>query len=331
MERLLFGGGGNLSGGGESVDSPTSPSLALGIVNTVAAEELVIGSVIGKGTFGTVTRGSYRGGEVAVKSLTVRDLVANSLLKYLHTELEVLSALHHPHLLKYHGCAQRGNTFMIVTEFLTGGPLSDLIALDTTTLPWNLRVHLARGVAEGLSHLHSADLLHRDIKTENILLDDSDWKAVICDYGFSKKVLDLKGGARQPGTILGTERFMAPEIQFGKDYGESADIFSLGVILAELACGREVGVGGFLERTPRNKFNFDVECFRASTLPECPPSFIECAAQCLGYEPESRPNAEVVCAWLTDLLKDLPPLDLTAFPPPSKLRALIVKSKIEGE
>lgn len=321
MERLLFGSGNASAGGGDSsIDSPTSPTLALGIADTVNLDELVTGAVIGKGSFGTVTKGTYRGGEVAVKSLTVRDLVANSLVKYLHTELEVLSALHHPHLLKYHGCAQKGNTFLIVTEFLTGGPLSDLIALDTATLPWNLRVHLARGVAEGLSHLHSADLLHRDIKTENILLDDSDWKAVICDYGFSKKVLDLKGGARQPGTILGTERFMAPEIQFGESYGEGADTFSLGVILAELACGREVGVSGFLERTPRNKFQFDMETFRASTLPECPESFIECAAQCLGYDPESRPNAEVVCAWLTDLLKDLPPLDLTAFPPPSKLR-----------
>jgi len=318
MEKLLFGGGEK-----GSSENPSSPCEKLSVPegsSVLALEDIQFGEEIGRGAFGTVKRGLFKGKDVAVKSLIVRDLVSNSLVKYFYSELEVLQSLDHPHLLRYYGCVQRGNTVHIVTEFMRGGSLSQLITPPSVPpLPWNLIVHLAVCVAEGLAHLHSRDLLHRDIKTENLLLDDN-WRIVIADYGFSKKVVDLRGGVRQPGTILGTEAFMAPEVQFGEAYGEGADVFSLGCVLAEMLCGREVGKNGFLERTPRNKFAADLDVLRGAALPDSPPSLIECTCQCLAYEPENRLSAELVYDWLTDLKGELPPLDLSSLPNPSALR-----------
>jgi serine/threonine protein kinase len=142
-------------------------------------------------------------------------------------------------------------------------------ALRREMAPWRLRVALARAAAEGLAALHGAELLHRDIKTENLLLDNG-WRIKIADYGFAKKVADLKGGRAQPGTIVGTETFMAPEVIFGEAYGEHADVFSLGCVLAEVLTGRVPGVGGFLERTPRSKFAADLEQLRAAAPPDAP-------------------------------------------------------------
>ena len=308
-----------LFGGGE----PSSPCETLKVpvgFGGFSIDDVEFKEEIGKGSYGTVKRGWYQGKEVAIKSLIVRDLISNSLVKYLYSELEVLQSLDHPHLLRYFGCGQRGSTVHIVTEFMSGGSLSELIIPPTTPpLPWSLVVRLAKCTAEGLAHLHSRDLLHRDIKTENLLLDDN-WRVVIADYGFSKKVDDLRGGVRQPGTILGTESYMAPEVQFGEDYGEGADVFSFGIVLAEMICGREVGKGGFLERTPRNKFAADLESLRNAALEGSPPSLVECACQCLAYEPEARLSAEQVFAWLVDLERELPPCDLQSIPKPSSLR-----------
>ena len=299
-------------------DAPASPT-ALGLAPTVAFAELTFLEEIGRGAFGRVHRGEYRGAAVAIKGIALRALVAQSLQKYLFSELEALQANRHANLIRYFGAAQSGAELYIVTEFMDGGALSGL-GSALATLPWRLRVALARAAAEGLACLHASELLHRDIKTENLLLDDA-WRLVIADYGFSKRVADLRGGSRQPGTILGTEAFMAPEVTFGEAYGEHADVFSLGCVLAQLLTGLPPGRGGFLERTPRNKFAADLAQLRAAAPADAPPSFVECACQCLAYEPDARPASEDVLLWLRDLERELPEVDLAALPKPSALQA----------
>jgi serine/threonine protein kinase len=166
--------------------------------------------------------------------------------------------------------------------------------------------------------------LHRDVKTDNMLLARDEWRLVISDFGFARKSV---AGAM---TLLGTEAFMAPEIQFGDTYGAAADVFGLGCVMAHVIFGREPGAGGFLERTPRNKFAADVEALRAAAPADAPPSFLECAVQCLGYEPEARPAAEVVVEWLRDLVKELEPFDKLAFPPPGELRSGAAKAPVSA-
>lgn len=217
------------------------------------------------------------------------------------------SSLSHPHLIKYYGAAQRGKEVFIVTEFLPGGTLADILSPSAPLLSWPLLISLARAAAEGLAALHTADVLHRDIKSENLLLDD-DWRLVIADYGFARRH-EGDGGARrgaaQTMTIVGTEAFMAPEVTFGEPYGAGADVFALGCVLAQIIVRQTPGSNGFLERTPRNKFRCDLDALRAAAPVDAPPSFVECAAQCLAYEPEDRLTAENAAEWLKELEEEL--------------------------
>lgn len=225
----------------------------------------------------------------------------------------------HPHLIKYYGAAQRGKDVFIVTEYLEGGSLAGVLAAGAPLLPWSLLVALGRAAAEGLAHLHAAELLHRDIKTENLLLAD-DWRLVVADYGFAKKVADLNGGVRTAMTILGTEDFMAPEVTFGEAYGVGADVFSLGCVLVELLTRQPPGA--VLQRTPRNKFAANIEALRAAAPADAPPSFVECAVQCLAYEPEARVSADVVADWLRELEAEVTALELAMLEaePPVRLK-----------
>ena len=94
---------------------------------------------------------------------------------------------------------------------------------------WSLRTRIAADVCEGLAYLHAQGVIHRDVKTPNILLDDL-WNAKLCDYSFAIH-------SRSPALMqytCGTDEFMAPEVALGEDYGEASDVFSLGIVLCEL-------------------------------------------------------------------------------------------------
>jgi LIM domain kinase 1 len=308
------------------MDPPLSPggSTSLHDRCKLAFADLEFGPALSAGAFGSVCAGRFKGSAVAIKSVSLRHLGGDA--KYLFGELAALASVSHPHLLRFHGAAEGAREasrpeLHIVTELMGGGALSALLAPPAPPLPWALRVALCRAAAEGLAHLHAEDMLHRDIKTENLLLAEGEWRLVLADFGFSKHVADLRGGARQAMTVLGTEAYMAPEVVFGEAYGEGADTFSLGCVIAAVIARREPGAGGFLERSPRSKFAVDVEQLRAAAPPDTPPSFLECALQCLAYEPEARPAADVVAEWLRDLEKELPPFDAAAFPLPGQLRA----------
>ena len=308
---------------------PTSPTAALAPLSAIPTASLTLLQEVGRGAFGSVHRGLYQGAPVAVKRIALRAVQAQSLQKYLLTELQALAAVAHPHLIRYLGAAQAPGEVLIVTEFMEGGALRGVLAgaavaaasqqqqqqQQAQLLPWRLRVALARAAAEGLAALHGAELLHRDIKTENLLLDD-EWRLVISDFGFAKRIADLKGASPQPGTILGSEGFMAPEVIFGEAYGEKADVFSLGCVLAELLTGLQPGVAGFLERTPRAKFAADLAQVRAAAPADAPQSFVECVCQCLAYEPEARLASDDALLWLRDLEAELPECSLGSLPRP---------------
>lgn len=306
-----FGGGSStgrsLDAGPPSVELLGSPGGGLTREeSTLDFNELELGAAVGSGTYGTVFRGLHRGAPVALKRVSVQALRDDGLVKYLHRELAALSSVTHPHLIKYLGAAQRGKDVFIVTEFCEGGALSEVTVPPALPLPWRTRVRLARSAAEGLAHLHLHELLHRDIKSDNMLLD-GEGRLCIADYGFARGAAGLRGGTRAALTVLGTETHMAPELLFGEPYGEGADVFALGLVLAELITRRTPGHGGFLERGPRSKFAVDVDEFRAAVPPDAPASFVECAVQCLAYNPEDRLGADMVADWLRELEGELPP------------------------
>lgn len=172
---------------------------AAALKGTIEVSDLDIGNEIGHGAFSRVFKGSYRGETVAVKKISVprRDLD-----RHLTGELQLLSSpsMKHPNLIRYYGVAIEpmqggvGQVINIVTEYMGGGDLRSVLKRRDVALPWALRVRLVRDVALALGHLHANELIHRDIKTENILLDD-EWRCVLADYGFARKMAGPAGTA----------------------------------------------------------------------------------------------------------------------------------------
>ena len=169
-------------------------------------------------------------------------------------------------------------------------------------LPWPLRVRIAADIAEGLAFLHAHGLLHRDLKTSNVLLDRA-WRAKLCDHSFA-------AAAHSPDLdafTCGTDEFLAPEAALGEPpgYDKPCDVFSLGVVLCELATGREPGKGGFLCRTARDLFQLCPEEVEAAAPADCPASLRMLALHCAQGEPGDRPTAAEAQEWAASLLVEL--------------------------
>lgn len=106
--------------------------------------------------------------------------------------------------------------------------------------------------------------------------------------------------------VAGTKEFMAPELQLGEDYSVQADIFSLGMVYAQLITNKVPGENGFLERHPRDLFAVDEQELRSNFPPECPESFATLCVMCCSHEPDNRPTAQEIVDWLDDLYNELP-------------------------
>ena len=284
-------------------DAPAATATLGGMAVELRLEDITLGAQIGRGAYSEVFRGTYAGADVAVKRMVV---AKKDLERHLMSELEMLRSMSSPYLIRYIGVAfeptsATSRNVYIVTEFMGGGDLRSILA-SSAKLSWGLRVRLARDVARGIAVLHGADVVHRDIKTENILLDD-EWRVVLADYGFARKA---RMGVQTAMTIAGTDEFMAPELLFGDPYDERADVFSFGVVLWELITRRIPGKAGFMVREPRSKFNLDFAALRsAGAEVAAPPSLIEAACQACAYEPEDRPSAESLVEWLASLTEEL--------------------------
>lgn len=197
----------------------------------------------------------------------------------------------------------------LVSEFVAHGTLRDALYSESKAwkeLSWSLRVQWTLDCVQALAFIHSKSLMHRDIKSENLLLDSSN-KVKVCDFGFARKIdkklatmADKKKMAQL--TIAGTDEWMAPEVIQGLPYGQPADIFSFGVTLTEMILRRAPE-----ERHPRNAFDFEVEEFNAALKalgdPPCPPEFSALVIHCCKYEPKDRPEAKVLVRGVKELLK----------------------------
>ena len=268
---------------------------------TVDVDDIKLGKCIGAGNFSQVFKGMYQGQVVAVKKQIVED--AQNVDKYLKKELKVLKTVAHPHLLRFVGANIVGKYAYLVTEYMEGGDLRQLIVSSTisTGIGYRILVQLLLDVTGALAYLHDRELMHRDIKTQNIVLDGQ-LRAVLCDFGFARKASSSQQMAM---TICGTDEFMAPEIIFGMDYGLAADIFSMGIVACEMCC-RKAPDATFMVRTPQNGFGLDLNEVKSAFCGKPPASLVMWIEQCCANEPDDRLNAVDAEGWLQELLEEIP-------------------------
>ncbi|CAM9406613.1 unnamed protein product [Ectocarpus sp. 4 AP-2014] len=285
----------------------------------VEQEQVTIGPAVGEGAFSTVYIGKYFGDVVAVKKQTRQ---GRDLEKYLLRELSVLKYIRHQNMLEYIGAynviaKSRGqlHAVYIITEYAQGGDLLKLLLRTETPLGWRFRIQIAKEGAEALEYLHSQQLIHRDIKSSNFLLD-GDWHCKLSDFGMAREV-----SSNGKMTICGTDEYMAPEMLFDESFSYPADMFSFGMVLLELITRKKIGENGFARRTPAKLFALEAEEVRQESPPDAPDSLLNLAAMCMEYEAEERSTADETRAWLEELLSELPN-DTCAIPEPLEVPAI---------
>ncbi|GAM19016.1 hypothetical protein SAMD00019534_021910 [Acytostelium subglobosum LB1] len=276
----------------------SDPGLPTQAIWDIPFENLEFKERIGKGSFGSVFKGNYLGLDVAIKKIEKAD--DPEYLKYIDREVSMLQSLRHPFIVQFSGICVHSSGLYIITEFVSGGDVRQLLK-QTPPITWDKRLSIAVDLAKVLVFLHAKKIIHRDLKSKNILLDEFQ-RIRLCDFGFARMNEQTKKSRHM--TMCGTEGWVAPEILLGMSYDTSCDVFSYGVVLAELITGRKPGVDLWV-RTPETCFDINPEELRQKALPGCPTKLIEVCLECCTYEPLSRPTFDEVCTTVKSVV--IPP------------------------
>uniref|UniRef100_A0A8R7JWE2 non-specific serine/threonine protein kinase n=1 Tax=Triticum urartu TaxID=4572 RepID=A0A8R7JWE2_TRIUA len=279
-------------------------------------------NLLGEGGFGSVYKGRLpEGKDVAVKQL--RDGSGQGEREF-QAEVEIISRVHHRHLVSLVGYCIANSQRLLVYDFVSNDTLHyHLHGQGRPVLEWLARVKIAAGAARGIAYLHEdchPRIIHRDIKSSNILLDNN-FDALVADFGLARLALDAV--THVTTRVMGTFGYMAPEYASSGKLTEKSDVFSFGVVLLELMTGRKpvdssrpLGDESLVEWArpllsraletgkleglvdPRLERNFnEVEMFR----------MIESAAACIRHSSSKRPRMSQVVR----VLDSLADIDLT--------------------
>ncbi|XP_010532192.1 PREDICTED: serine/threonine-protein kinase EDR1 [Tarenaya hassleriana] len=258
-------------------------------------EDLVIGERIGIGSYGEVYHADWNGTEVAVKKFLDQDFSGAALDEF-KREVRIMRRLRHPNVVHFLGAVTRPPNLSIISEFLPRGSLYRILHRPNSQIDEQRRIKMALDVAMGMNCLHTSTptIVHRDLKSPNLLVDNN-WNVKVCDFGLSRLKHNTFLSSK---STAGTPEWMAPEVLRNEPSNEKCDVYSFGVILWELATMRlpwhgmnpmqVVGAVGFQKR-------------RLEIPKEVDPVVGRIIWECWQTEPNLRPSF----AQLTEALKPL--------------------------
>ncbi|XP_071730365.1 probable serine/threonine-protein kinase SIS8 isoform X2 [Rutidosis leptorrhynchoides] len=301
------------SGGNSSVSLPNVNSNEVGKaeVHLLDADMLIFGDShcqelgvpnnehnllsIPVGSCGEVYRSEWNGTEVAVKKFMNQDISGDGLTQF-KGEVEIMLRLRHPNVVLFMGAVTRPPNLSILTEYLPRGSLFRLLHRSDVQLDERRRMRMALDVAKGMNYLHTSNpiIVHRDLKTPNLLVDNN-WVVKVCDFGMSRMKHNTFLSSK---STAGTPEWMAPEVLRNEPSNEKCDVYSFGVILWELATlcipwtemnsMQVVGAVGFQ--------------FRHLHIPENIDHMVaQIISDCWHLEPHSRPSFKEIIARLRNL------------------------------
>ncbi|CAN1846030.1 Serine/threonine/tyrosine-protein kinase HT1 [Linum perenne] len=284
--------------------------------------QLFIGNKFASGKHSRIYRGIYKQRDVAIKLISQpledEDL-ASFLEKQFSSEVALLFQLcHHPNIITvsihstlfflfslllflqflFVAACKKPPVFCIITEYLAGGSLKKYLHhQEPYSLPITLVLKLALDIAHGMQYLHSQGILHRDLKSENLLLD-MDMSVKVADFGISC----LESQCGTPKGFTGTYRWMAPEMIKEKHHTKKVDVYSFGIVMWEL----------FTALTPFDNMTPEQAAFAVSQknarppLPvTCPTAFSHLINRCWSSNPGKRPHFDEIVAILESYSESL--------------------------
>uniref|UniRef100_A0A7N0UQS5 non-specific serine/threonine protein kinase n=1 Tax=Kalanchoe fedtschenkoi TaxID=63787 RepID=A0A7N0UQS5_KALFE len=195
-------------------------------------EHLVVYERIGLGSYGEVYHADWNGMEVAVKKFLDQDFSGAALAEF-RREVRIMRGLRHPNIVHFVGAVTRPPNLSIITEFLPRGSLYRIIHRPHGYIDERQRLKMALDVAHGMNCLHTSapTIVHRDLKSPNLLVDNN-WNVKVCDFGLSRLKHNTFLSSK---STAGTPEWMAPEVLRNEPSNEKCDVYSFGVILWELA------------------------------------------------------------------------------------------------
>lgn len=241
--------------------------------------------VLGDGGFGIVYYGKLRDGrEVAVKRLYEHNY---RRVEQFRNEVKILAHLRHKNLVSLYGCTSRqSQDLLLVYEYISNGTVSCHLHGDSSnpmSLPWNIRIKIAIETASALVYLHASDIIHRDVKTNNILLDNN-FNVKVADFGLSRLFPnDVSHVSTAP---QGTPGYVDPEYYQCYQLTSKSDVYSFGVVLMELISSKPA------VDISRNKDEVNLSSLAVKKIQES--AFVELVDPCLGIEKDSEVKRMVV-------------------------------------
>ncbi|GJN13093.1 hypothetical protein PR202_ga31427 [Eleusine coracana subsp. coracana] len=198
-------------------------------------------NLIGSGGTGRVYRLELNGRGSRGRAVAVKRLWKGNAQRVMAAEMAILGKVRHRNILKLHACLSRAELNFIVYEYMPRGNLHQALRRDNKGRPeldWPRRARIALSAAKGIMYLHhdcTPAVIHRDIKSTNILLDE-DYEAKIADFGIAKVAVDSSDS--EFSCFAGTHGYLAPELAYSLKVTDKTDVYSFGVVLLELITGR---------------------------------------------------------------------------------------------
>lgn len=258
---------------------------------------------LGSGKFGTVYAGKLHSCDVAVKVPKKQDLTQRDLDKF-RREVDIMSRINHPNVCLFMGACTRPGEISIVSERLSGDVEHKLRSSEALSL--SRRIRWALDAARGLAWLHGREpsVLHRDLKTSNLLLTSND-VVKVCDFGLSQ--FQAEGGTMRDSTPKGTPLYMAPEVIMRGEITPKVDVYAFGIVLWEILTRTEA----FPHHNDLHRFATAI-CRRHERPPipqGTPDSLARLMSECWDRKPDVRPHFEEIVERLEGILVECEELE----------------------